>query len=95
MTHSVESISAEEKIRSVLARFSVQTWPRLNGINSLTSALLKIVSPQWRTGAALNNQCPVCGTMAQPIEKVDEIPELNFNLRRCDLCNCCFWQVGE
>ena len=25
-----------------------------------------ITEPAWKTGKAINNQCPVCGTMAEP-----------------------------
>jgi hypothetical protein len=27
------------------------------------------ILPSWQTGKAKNNQCPVCGTMAEPLKK--------------------------
>jgi hypothetical protein len=50
---------------------------------------------------AKNNQCPVCGTMAEPYRRdgdgnvisgwVGSIA-LSINLTRCKRCNAAFWQ---
>ena len=55
---------------------------------------------------ALNNQCPVCGTMAKPyrrmgmsltgtvrIDPPGDMPK--HNLARCLRCNAAFWQNSE
>jgi len=60
----------------------------------------------WPDGKPLNNQCPVCGTMAAS-HKRGEIPTVEIagvlyvedamlpRVARCLRCNCAFWQDAE
>ena len=41
---------------------------------------------------ALNNQCPVCGTMAKPYH---DYKTGSMNLTRCLRCNAAFWQDSK
>ncbi len=52
----------------------------------------------------VNNECPVCGTIAEPIKKLPKCASLMDDVRNCDLfdhvvnctrcknCNAAFWQ---
>lgn len=56
----------------------------------------------WKEGKALNNQCPQCGTMAEPFKPVPVKSEWGIVWAlptsrdvACDRCNCVFRQAVE
>lgn len=55
----------------------------------------------FHDGKPLNNQCPVCGTMAEPYRpaklNADGTSALFLleRIARCKLCNSAFWQDAE
>jgi hypothetical protein len=65
----------------------------------------------WKAGKALNNQCPVCGTMAEPFPSdrvgcgytTGGIPSLIHydmggyvgRITACEHCRAAFWQQAE
>jgi hypothetical protein len=46
-------------------------------------------------GNPLNNQCPVCGTMAEPYHPLSGTLHSGSVPTRCKRCNCAFWQDAE
>lgn len=51
-----------------------------------------------------NNECPVCGAMAEPFRQNEAVRNVRFNpmdgspilsLTRCKNCNAAFWQDEE
>lgn len=42
----------------------VAAWPREAKAQNYVQTY--VIEPAWKTGKAINNQCPVCGTMAEP-----------------------------
>ena len=47
----------------------------------------------------LNNQCPVCGKMADPYDSYARVPgqdiKLASRITRCSHCNAAFWQDAD
>lgn len=58
----------------------------------------EIRPPEWYFGKALNNQCAVCGTMAEPDKKIrvfeGRLAEW-LGPTRCKHCNAAFFQDAE
>ena len=102
----------------VLGISQAQQWKGGNASGTPDSAMLPdgsvmlpngtVVSRHFKPGKALNNQCPVCGTMAKPyraatggmtltgtvrIDPPGDMPRLN--LARCLRCSAAFWQDSE
>lgn len=99
---SIAAFLAKRSVAQVSQQSSGKNSPNITDANDvvITDGHIKGgPPPRWRSGNKLNNQCPICGTVASKglMEGYKKLYKaLGFHLPlRCTLCNAAFWNDAE